>query len=112
MENQNKHTVSNFWFGFLLGSAGAITAAFLFGTKNGRKTLQKLLSLSENLEENILMIAEELGEELKEKAEEINIELPKSKNSKNESTIGTILHKIKSLSPQQSGNKKRFFVKE
>lgn len=101
MENQNKHNVSNFWFGFLLGTTFAGSAAFLFGTKKGRKTLQKLLELSENLEENILFIAEELGDELKEKAEEKDL-----------STIGSILNKIKTLSPQHSTSQKRFFIKK
>lgn len=111
MENQNKHQVSNFWFGFLLGTATAGTSAFLFGTKNGRKTLKTLLELSENLEENIMMIAEELGEELTEKANK-TLHEPIKSQKKDNSTIGTILHKIKILSPQQASKQKKFFVKE
>lgn len=110
MENQNKPQVSNFWFGFLIGSTIAASTAFLLGTKNGRKTLSKLLELSENLEENIVLLAEELGEEFKLKAQELNIEIPKA-NKKDRSTIGTILNKISNLSPQQS-KKQKFFIKE
>lgn len=111
MENQSKHTVSNFWFGFMLGTAIAGCGAFLFGTKKGRKTLQRLLELSENMEENILLLTEELGEEIKEKTEEIysEIEKPKKKSS---STIGFLLNKIKTLSPQNSSSQKRFFIKK
>lgn len=111
MENQNKHNVSNFWFGFLLGTTVTGSAAYLFGTKKGRKTLQRLLELSENLEENILFIAEELGEELKEKAEEIYQEIEKPQK-KDPMTIGSLLNKIKTLSPHHLNNQKRFFIKK
>lgn len=111
MENQSNHRVSNFWFGFLLGSAVAGSSAFFLGTKKGRKTLQKILELSENLEENIILIAEGLGDELKEKAKEIYEEVEKP-GKKDFLTISSVLSKIKSLAPQSSSNKKRFFIKK
>lgn len=50
---KNEPGVKNFWNGFLAGSAVAGLLLYTFGTKNGRKGLQILLSFSENLDSNI-----------------------------------------------------------
>ena len=108
MENQN-HKLSSFWFGFLLGGLLTGGAAFLFGTKEGRKTLKKLLELSEDLEENLASLVEEYGEEIKEKISEEKPRINKPSSSK---TIDSLLDKIKTLAPQTQKKVKRFFVKE
>ncbi|MDO8609420.1 MAG: hypothetical protein Q7R95_02645 [bacterium] len=112
MQNQNKHFINNFWFGFLLGAGATGAAAFFFGTKNGRKTLQKLLDLSENIEENLIYLAEEFGEEIKEKGIEITQEITKTVPKKEESTLNQLLRKMSSLSPQSQSKIKKFFIKE
>jgi hypothetical protein len=102
MENQNKHHLSNFWSGFALGVGAATLAAFLFGTKKGRKTLKQLLELSENIEENFLEVVEEVGQELP----------PIKQFQKEHPTLNRLLDKISSLAPQAEKKVKRFFVKE
>lgn len=116
MENQSSHKLSTFWFGFLLGGLTAGSAAFFFGTKQGRKALKQLLEASENIEETLGIVFEEFGDDLKEKGEVIIEEL--SKETKNHlhkaepRTLNSLLDKIKTLSPTTQKKVKRFFVKE
>jgi len=117
MENQNEHKLSSFWFGFLLGGAVTGSAAFFLGTKQGRKTLKRLLEMSEDMEGTIQDFFEEYGEEIREKGAELLEEVKKlPKNHTNTpspgSTIHGILDKIKILSPGTQKKVKRFFVKE
>lgn len=86
MADQNNHKATNFWFGFSLGILTCGTAGYLFGTKNGRKTLKNLLDLTENLEGNLTDIIQELENE-KEPVKKIA------------STISTVIDKVKSFSP-------------
>lgn len=54
---ENKHCghsqPSNFLFGFLIGTTCVIAGGYLFGTKQGRDLLIKMVQFSENLESNI-----------------------------------------------------------
>ena len=61
----NEHKSSNFWFGFALGTIGAVASSYLLGTKNGRKKLQQILDITENLEDNLDLLTTELKKELK-----------------------------------------------
>ncbi len=117
MENQNSHKLSSFWFGFLLGGALAGSAAFLLGTKQGRKTLKRVLEMSEDIEGTLQSFFEEYGDEIREKGEELWDEvkkLPKHHTNASPpgSTIQGLLDKIKILSPATQKKVKRFFVKE
>lgn len=86
MADQNNHKATNFWFGFSLGILACGTGMYLFGTKNGRKTLKNLLDLTEDLEGNLVDIIQELENE-KEPVKKIA------------STISTVIDKVKSFSP-------------
>ncbi|KKQ01604.1 MAG: hypothetical protein US11_C0006G0046 [Candidatus Roizmanbacteria bacterium GW2011_GWA2_36_23] len=110
MEKQNNHPVSNFWFGYLLGSITVGAGVFFFGTKKGRKTLSKLLELSENLEENIMTLLEELEENIEEKGQIVQAEAKKIE--RNSPTISYLLDKMKLFSPHHEKKVKKFFVKE
>lgn len=59
---ERRRHASTFWFGFAMGTVMLGAAAVLLGTKRGRETLQKVLDLSENLEENIVEFAQETEE--------------------------------------------------
>lgn len=69
MSNQNPQTDnrSHFWSGFTLGAVLGVAGVYLFGTKKGRKKLQKVLELTENLEETIEKAIGGVGEEYIEK---------------------------------------------
>jgi hypothetical protein len=116
MENQNK--LSTFWLGFILGAIATGAGAYFFGTKKGREMLKKILELSENLEENLLIIGEELEEELGETGKQIKetlMELPNKINQQDNKTskgIDSLLNKISMLSPNQKKSDKKFFIKE
>lgn len=117
MAEQNNHKLSSFWFGILLGGALTGSAAFFLGTKQGRKTLKKILELSENMEETLETFFEEYGEEIKEKGFELFEDLKKQQknqphNSLPSTTIHGLLDKIKVFSPGTQKKVKRFFVKE
>lgn len=114
MENQSSHKSSNFWFGFALGIIAAGGAAYLFGTKKGRKKLQQFMELSENLEENVASFLEEVGIDFKEKtSEEIKKLQPTfTALKKDHPSLNRLLDKIKILSPQEEKKGKKFFVKE
>ncbi len=111
MVSQNEHKLTNFWLGFAFGGIMAGGAAYLLGTKQGRKTLKTILEMSENWEENLAEIIEEVGQELGEKGSEIIQEFKKQPPVKNHSSIQGLLTKMRSLSPENK-KEKRFFVKE
>lgn len=115
--DQNNHKLSSFWFGFLLGGAVTGSTAFFLGTKQGRKTLKKILELTENMEETLETFFEEYGEEIKEKGIELLEDIKKqpktqANNSFPHSTLHGILDKIKIFSPNAQKKVKRFFMKE
>lgn len=114
----NPHKVSNFWFGFAVGASLTSAAAFLLGTKKGRKFLKQTLDLSEDLQENLLLLGEEFAENLADKREEVEKELktlPKHIDEtvthirKEHRGFDAILNKIRTLSPKPV---KKFFAKE
>ncbi len=93
MPNQNNHRASNLWLGFLFGAATATTLAFFLGTKKGREMLKKLLDVSENLEENILILGEELEEMVMDKVTPSTSHQAK----KDKPSLGNLLDKMKIL---------------
>lgn len=107
MENQS-HKVSNFWFGFALGSLTAGVASYLLGTKKGRKRLQQILEWSENFEENLVILGEQLEEKVVEEGEKVKEELQKVSNEGTHSTLDKILNTINSLSTSSRRGTKRF----
>lgn len=91
--DQNNHKLSSFWFGLLLGGALTGSAAFFLGTKQGRKTLKKILELSENMEGTLETFFAEYGEEIREKGEELLDEVKKlPKNHQNSPSTNSTLH--------------------
>lgn len=92
MHDQNKSSLTNFWFGFSLGAITLTIAGYLLGTKNGRILLKKILELSENLEENLLLLGEELEENILEKSQ---ADQTFKSTPKIHSTLRDVLEKIK-----------------
>lgn len=75
----DEHKRSGFWFGFALGATTATSAIYFLGTKEGRKTLRKVLELSEGLEDVIFDRMKEIGvEALHEVKENITPKLKES----------------------------------
>ncbi len=109
---KNEYQLSNFWLGFAFGAIMAGGAAYLLGTKQGRKMLHELLELSEDWEKNLADILEEVSEVVEEKGGEILDEVRKlPAPAKNHTSLQSLLNKMRTLSPQ-SKKEKRFFVKE
>ncbi len=109
MTEQNNHPSNGFWFGFALGTMATGVSLFLFGTKRGRKTVEQMLNLSENFEENALLILEELQEKTAEYVPEIN-EILKQNNSKKSAHTGIsgLLNRINLLSPSHDKQQKKY----
>jgi hypothetical protein len=106
---EKNHRISNFWFGFGLGTIFTIFFMFLFGTKKGRKTLKNFLEFSENIEENLFELLTDLKINLKENAEENKNNIPTT--TKN--NLFKIIDQIKFLThPEVKKQTKKFFVKE
>ena len=107
----NSGAPSNFWFGFALGTIAATAGSYLFGTKNGRDTIEKILDFSENLEENLQLLNAELKKELKLPEHKINITEEKKHieeavmQVKESKPLGSILEKIHSLTPHNLPNR-------
>lgn len=91
--DQNNHKLSSFWFGVLLGGAVTGSAAFFLGTKQGRKTLKRILEMTEDMEGTLKDFFEEYGEEIREKGEELLGEVKKlPKNHQNSPSTNSTLH--------------------
>lgn len=95
MTNSTAEHKTNFWFGYALGILTGGGAAFFIGTKKGRIFLKKLVELSENFDGDISALTQQLFENLKDNAQSITQET----NVKNNSNLGSLLQKIKFLSP-------------
>ncbi len=52
MKNQ-KNDSQNFWSGYALGMLSGSVLMYAFGTKNGRKTVKKVLEHTDTLEHSI-----------------------------------------------------------
>lgn len=111
-EPSNHTPQSSFWFGFALGSITLAAGAFLFGTKQGRKTLQKMLELSENLEDNVVSLVQEVGETIETHGEEVREAVQKAPQAVNQSSLGSLLTKMRLFSPHPHKQPKKFFTKE
>lgn len=89
MKDQNNHSVSNFWFGFMFGTSCAVGLAYLFGTKQGRNSLKHFLRFSENIEENLAKMVDKMDKQSKKGTKDV---APFTLES-----IGTVLQKIKTV---------------
>lgn len=81
MNNQH-HSQSNFWFGFSLGTVIGVAGVYFFGTKGGRKSLERALELTDNLEETVSKVVGGVGEDFIE-------DLAGSKSGKTGSDVET-----------------------
>jgi len=103
MEKNQK--VSNFWFGFSLGSLFTVFFIFLFGTNKGRGALKNFLDFSEDIEESLFNLLNDFK----------NISEGDKKNNSLEtkSNLSKIINQIKFLThPEIKKQTKKFFVKE
>lgn len=89
MADQNNQKSTNFWFGFSLGILSTAALIYLFGTEKGRKTVKKVLDLTENFEENLMLINDALNQ--------MGNEDNKQATKKITSSIDSILNKVSSL---------------
>ena len=115
--DQNNHNLSSFWFGLVLGGIMTGSAAFFLGTKQGRKTLKRVIEMTEDMEGTLETFFEEYGDEIREKGKELLDDvkkLPKNNThtTSSSSTIHGLLDKIRIFSPETQKKVKRFFVKE
>lgn len=87
---KNEGNVKNFWNGFIAGSLVAGACLYVFGTKNGRNSLQTLLDFSGNLDTNIHKLI---------KQTQLNGGKKQSKDKPTSfETVSTILEKIRHVS--------------
>lgn len=85
--NQNRESVGNFWFGFLLGAGLSGVVLFLLGTTRGRVFLKQIIHFAENLETSLDKLIKDLEKN----------EVKKEKQSHlNSSSLTSVLQKIKS----------------
>ncbi len=118
MKNQNKQpSATNFWFGFAAGSLGATAATYLLGTKRGRETLKKCITMAERLEENSPDFMDQIRTILNTITDTKPLELLKEElpaaEKKTVDTINSverIMDKIKQVA-QPKGYVKKFFAK-
>lgn len=88
MTKQNKHSGSNFWFGFSMGIISMAGGAYLVGTKKGREQLKKIMEFAEQYNEksgNIFEYLHDIKDPKKPVANEIK------------SSIDSILTKVKNI---------------
>lgn len=104
MENKSNHQkLNSFWFSFTLGISFGVALSFLFGTKKGRKTLQKILEMAEALEERGVDFIEEVEKEFNKPT------ISKTINEIKESSgLGNLIERIKSVSLEK--NKSNSFL--
>ncbi|MEN9327201.1 MAG: hypothetical protein RI947_9 [Candidatus Parcubacteria bacterium] len=114
MKNQNNHTPSNFWFGFAVGTFGAVAAAYLMGTKQGRETLKKLIQYADRMEEGsdeFLDLMDSLKQVVKQKSSDIVDSIEgATEQSKSNRTLDSLIEKVKSIT--RDGGHKEIFVKK
>lgn len=94
MNNQNPqdHNHSHFWPGFLAGASVGIAGIYFFGTKKGRKNLQNVLDLTENLEETLEKTFGEVREDYTEE-----LAGSKAKGRRKKAEQGSIVDEKESL---------------
>jgi hypothetical protein len=101
-QKHNNHKLTQFWFGFALGSVAIGAGAFLFGTKKGRSIVKRLVEYSENLEENLISLGKEYGEEFGTKVFDIGKKIVENKSESsiehNTTPLGGLLEKMKGYS--------------
>jgi hypothetical protein len=119
MKSNPGHQPTNFWFGFALGSLSAAAAAYLFGTKQGRQQLKKLVELSEQVGDNspdivssVKEIMQSFSDPMREEATPpSSTPLPQQENEAPSGSLNSVMDKIKSVS-QPKGYVKKFFSKD
>lgn len=116
MKSQNNHHTnpSNFWFGFGVGAIGAVAAAYLLGTKNGRETLRKLVAYADKLEEGsdeFLDLMDSLKHVVKEKSSEVADAIEgASAASRQHKPLDVLIDKVRSITHENA--RKEIFVKK
>lgn len=116
MKKQDNHP-TNFWFGFALGTASAITISYFIATKKGRGHLKKILEFAETIEENSPDLILELEKLIFKKNLDSNPQrtletqpLDQDCSPTKVNTIENIINKIKNVG-QPDKYVKRFFAK-
>lgn len=85
--NQNRESVGNFWFGFLLGAGLSGVVLFLLGTTRGRVLLKQIIQIAEDLETSLDKLIKDLEKnEIKEEKQSYS----------NSQSLTSVLQKIKS----------------
>jgi len=100
MTKKNSNPPTNFWFGFSLGTICAAGAAYLLGTKPGRKLLQKTLDGSENISDKLPFLLKELENHLIEK-------FGSAEKLTDSTSVEEVMRKIKDK--EQAKHKRLFF---
>ena len=102
--------ISNFWFGFSLGTFFTSFFIFLFGTRKGREIIKKFLEFSENFEESLLNIFKELEINFKETQKQHKID--QHHEPKIKTNLMGVIDRIKFLThPTIKKQTKKFFIK-
>lgn len=113
MKNTKKHNPHNTWGGFGTGIIAGVGIAYFLGTKKGREFLKKIITITENLEDEAEDIIGKLGQDALEYTKEaISPILENTRDfieDKKESN--SILDKITSFTKKQ-GFTKKFFLKD
>lgn len=105
MSNQSQpHNYSHFWSGFSLGAVLGVAGVYFFGTKKGRKNLQKALELTENLEETVEKVMGGVGEDYIE-----GLTGSETVGKDREVETGSVLSENESLMHQLLGTVVRYF---
>lgn len=99
MTNHNHHNIrhhSNFWFSFTLGTLFGAGGLFFIGTKQGRKLLQKIIDMSENLEGSVEEIITSFQENVHDQEKKID------------DSLHSVLEKIRTTLPVKKEQDKPF----
>ena len=109
-----RNTPTNFWFGFAIGSISAVAIAYLLATRQGRETLKKLISLSENLGERspeFKSLLQDVMSSLRNK-KDIQTEAPPALSAQQSqphfSNLSNVLDKIREVTHGNTSVKKFF----
>lgn len=98
MENRNSYKSGALWFGFALGITSGVALSFLFGTKKGRKILNQIIELAEDVENEGVFIFREITDKIKTSTED-----------KPKENIKTLIDKIRSVTQEKRQTKQ--FIK-
>jgi len=95
--NEHDGKCGNFWLGFFLGGLLGAFVIYLLGTKEGKKTLEKIVDRAElyeeELEEKVAKLQQK-GEDLLEEAEEIKEKVIQEVTSSKEKISDQLVSKM------------------